>query len=121
VSFRLWYALIFGAPILGLSLILEVFWRPEIDENFLFLYFGIATALGVAVWSTLVLADKRDKVNFVLVLTVLFDIASISALAGAVFGPSRADPFLSLSVSSLTVGMITLFLHTINYPSMKST
>ena len=89
---------VIGAPVLVLSLILGIFWHPQIDEDFLFLYFGIATALAVAVSSTLVLADERDKVNFVLVLTILFDVASLSSLAGAVFGPGHSRP-LPLVVS----------------------
>ena len=43
---------VIGAPVLVLSLILGIFWHPQIDEDFLFLYFGIATALAVAVWSS---------------------------------------------------------------------
>lgn len=87
-----------------------LFFNPQLSEEFLFLYFGVASALATAVWSTLVLAGPGDKETIHLSWT-LFGGAAIASLGAALFGPKYARLPLDVSVDYLLTGIIFLFYH----------
>jgi hypothetical protein len=93
---------------LGLPLIL--FFSPSLSEEFLFLYFGITSALALGAWSTLVLAGPEDK-DSIHLLWILFGVAAIISLLAAFLGTRYARYPLDVSADALLTGIIFLFYH----------
>ncbi len=96
------------------------YFHPQISIDFLFLYFGIASALAVGAWSTLVLSETKDTA-IIYVVSTTFNLAAFAALIAMVLGPSGAANVLDFSVTSLTVGMATLLYHSYTYLGSERT
>jgi hypothetical protein len=99
---------------LAIGGLLYLSFNPTVSEDFLFLYFGITSALAVGVWSTFVLAGRHDK-STVFVVTVLFEGAAFGALFAAVVGTGSARIPLDFSISVLIVGMLLQSYHSFTH------
>jgi hypothetical protein len=105
-SYLLVFIVLVAAPALVSAFFVSANFRPEVTEDFRFLFFGVASAVSIGVWSTLVLSDKRH-LFFPTVLTLA---AAIVALGAAIGGAGSAPVLLDTSVSFLLVGLLWMLM-----------
>ncbi|MCI4317638.1 MAG: hypothetical protein L3J96_03795, partial [Thermoplasmata archaeon] len=99
------------APVLITAWLTSRDFRPNLSEDFLFLYFSITSALAVGIWSTLILADQHGDKRVSFFPSILAIMAAILALVGAVAGPGAAAIPLDLSLGFLLVALVWMMFH----------
>lgn len=78
--------------------------HETISEEFLLLYFGIASGLSVGVWSTLMLVDHPDR-RSVFIVHLHFSISAFAAVVAVVLGPARAVISIDVSLTFMVAGL----------------
>lgn len=79
--------------------------RPSISQDFLFLYFGITSAVATAVWSTFVLAEKSLDKRHLFFPTLLLLAAAIVSLFAAISATAETPVLLDTSASFILSGL----------------
>ncbi len=106
------YATVFIVMVVVPTLLTLLFvganFRPELSEGFIFVFFGITSAISIGVWSTMILAEKAlDKrhLYFPFILTLS---SAVIALAAAIAPGAWVPGLLDSCVSFLLVGLVWL-------------